>query len=360
MFLRCGPLLGAALLFVSGLAGAQTLTAPTNIRRHENQIGMSPNWINRADCEAGEVINFAIGVSGSGNTSYGLRAFVGTNCENAEARDGIDATCFAVAGPFTLSQPSTTVPIAVRDIIRAVRDREVATVDGGTDAGTGAGGAGSEDDGECGGLEHPTDFKISFLLLNNNMEPEGYMPTSWSGAVDLTGPAAPSGVKAGTGENTLVISWTANSSTPVGEMRGFNLYCDPPAGAGADSDAGIACPNTTLVPGQTAPSANLCGSAPGNASSRETSPLTNGVSYTVAVAAEDSFYNAGPLSSTVCSRPEPVTGFFEAYRAAGGQAGGGFCSVHAGRSQAGAGVVLLSLLAFAIRRRSRQNRGAPS
>jgi hypothetical protein len=45
-----------------------------------------------------------------------------------------------------------------------------------------------------------------------------------------------------------------------------------------------------------------------------------------------------------------VTGFFEAYREAGGQAGGGYCAIGAGRSGAAAGTVVLALLGLLLRR----------
>jgi hypothetical protein len=250
------------------------------------------------------------------------------------------------------------VRIGVRQIILGVKGSGLATVDAGVsadpDAGIGAGGAGSQDDSTavCEGLEHPTEFTISFLLINStNDEPSGYSPTSWVGEVDLTGPGAPSGVRAGIGENTLVVSWTADASTPTGEMNAFNLYCDPPAGRGPDTDAGTTCSSASLLAGDSPPSGFDCGSTTGGDNEAETSPLTNGIAYTVAVAGRDTFYNVGPLSSTVCETPEPVTGFFEAYRDAGGKAGGGFCAMHAGRSSTALGLFLLSLATAALRRR---------
>ena len=43
------------------------------------------------------------------------------------------------------------------------------------------------------------------------------------------------------------------------------------------------------------------------------------------VAGTDELENPGVLSNILCGVPEPVTDFFEAYRQAGGLAGGGFC-----------------------------------
>jgi hypothetical protein len=86
----------------------------------------------------------------------------------------------------------------------------------------------------------------------------------------------------------------------------------------------------------------------------ETSPLENGVNYTVAVAARDNFKNRGRLSDTTCNTPQLVTDFFEAYRDAGGTGGGGFCAIHAGRSSTLAGALAVAALALIARRRSRR------
>jgi hypothetical protein len=56
-------------------------------------------------------------------------------------------------------------------------------------------------------------------------------------------------------------------------------------------------------------------------------PLQNSHIYAVAVAATDSFANVGQLSSPLCQWPEPTSDFWRSYRNAGGEAGGGFCSI---------------------------------
>jgi hypothetical protein len=68
------------------------------------------------------------------------------------------------------------------------------------------------------------------------------------------------------------------------------------------------------------------------------------VRYSVAVAAIDGVGNAGKLSNVTCQTPSPVDDFFQVYRDAGGQGGGGFCSVP-GAIGHGAGLFGLALLA---------------
>jgi hypothetical protein len=63
------------------------------------------------------------------------------------------------------------------------------------------------------------------------------------------------------------------------------------------------------------------------ASGGETTPvLENNFPWSVAVAAEDSVNNIGILSNLGCAVPRDIRGFYQAYREAGGEAGGGYCS----------------------------------
>ena len=134
-------------------------------------------------------------------------------------------------------------------------------------------------------------------------------------------------------------------------------------GSGA-SDGGGTTPGcgTVLVQGKTLSLAemekHLCGIAQGGRSTRATiEGLTNYSRYAIAVVAADLVENIGVLSDVQCAVPKPVNGFDEAYRSAGGTAGGpSFCSISglAGASQTklGSGVALLvGLFALLARRR---------
>jgi hypothetical protein len=80
--------------------------------------------------------------------------------------------------------------------------------------------------------------------------------------------------------------------------------------------------------------------------------LKNGVRYAVAVTLADGVGNESVLSNVACGSPAEVTGFFEAYRAAGGQGGGGFCSfAPARRAAVPLGLALLFVGAALSRRR---------
>jgi hypothetical protein len=77
--------------------------------------------------------------------------------------------------------------------------------------------------------------------------------------------------------------------------------------------------------------------------------------YRVGMAAVDLVGNPGDLSDVKCVQPKPVSDFYRLYRQAGGEAGGGYCSVQAPGRTTGAIASLAALgtfvLAFALRRR---------
>jgi hypothetical protein len=224
--------------------------------------------------------------------------------------------------------------------------------------------------------------------------------STWAFSYDIKAPPPPSNLSANSGDQTLVTTFTA----PTGEtnLLHYRFYCsvigDPPAAtangtgatggtggtagteatAGADAGGAAAdaggtagtstagssgtastpsdpdCQSSILVPGEPPPSDAIdCGSigAQGATGGETTPVLDNDTKYAVAVATEDNVNNIGNLSSLACNVPRDTTGFYEAYREAGGQAGGGYCTFSPAR-HGGAGLGLgLILGAFALWRR---------
>jgi hypothetical protein len=77
--------------------------------------------------------------------------------------------------------------------------------------------------------------------------------------------------------------------------------------------------------------------------------LDNDMGYAVAVSTEDELGNIGNLSNLACNVPKNVVGFYEAYRSAGGEAGGGYCTfAPARRGGALAGLIALLIGACAL------------
>jgi hypothetical protein len=178
-------------------------------------------------------------------------------------------------------------------------------------------------------------------------------------------------VKTGPGQNVLVVRWHSPDYTAqeIQEYRAYRAALTDPAGgaAGAASAAGSGgaagmdggtlgpCEFAGLTP-EMPPGEGVtkCGETNGRTGEVECTGLTNGVRYAVGVATVDTYYNVGVLSETACGIPEPVTGFFEAYRDAGGAGGGGYCTIGASRSRTAAVGIVLAALGFIVRRARRR------
>jgi hypothetical protein len=157
------------------------------------------------------------------------------------------------------------------------------------------------------------------------------------------------------GENQLSIRVGDLDTDPDRER--FSAYCVPTT-LGDDG----ACLASGLVQGGDAPLDYYCGQA------NETSgtiraddvlgePLVNDQPYAVAVAGEDVLGNPGKLSQVACGTPTELDDFYEVYTEAGGEGGGGFCSVTGATSRstpAALGVLGVALAALRLRRGRRR------
>jgi hypothetical protein len=321
---------------------AQGLTAtPTLTQRDYQNIDDHLDWINHKDCVEDAEFTFTLGSTGSIPQSADLHVWASTGgalCEDTAARN--DAGCKQVFQGDVFSSGSTQTIVAdgvkVREILRegsgplttetpeTVCDQEI---------------------------EDKIDVVLRFFILDsggNVLPGVATYPVSY----DLVGPEPPTSVKAGVGESALIVSWNASSSDEF--LGRYNVYADR-AGGEADAGAGGAdssgsCTSDDLVPGELP---TISPKTQTNASTEEAEArgLTNGVLYAVGVASIDNFNNPGPLSKLDCGTPEPVTGFFEAYRDAGGQGGGGYCSIGAAPSRTSAAFVALVALGLVARRR---------
>jgi hypothetical protein len=333
------------------------------------------NWINYSDCignsanPAGDIVSIPVGVTNP--LTYTLQAWVGTvDCTITTNRTTANLNqCWLVASQApSVSNPSTTLNIPVRSIVAGFtslfgQDTGVPVT---PDAGTG-GAAAVSDAGTAGTttttiiagqvvmpgieacsqpnpqeIESGTAFTVYFMLVDPATQQTQGSTATWTGMFKLVGPQPPDNVNAGIGGNLLVVNFTYNTPPVDQTINGYNFYCDPPPGNAAALDAGLieadasagmatACAGApmsqVLVQGGLAPgSSYLCGSAQKTSMGGNASGLVDGVPYNIAVAAEDVYENTGPLSVLGCGVPQPVTGFFKAYRDAGGLGGGGYCS----------------------------------
>jgi hypothetical protein len=235
--------------------------------------------------------------------------------------------------------------------------------------------------------------------------------------VDTVGPDAPGGLTVVPGNTRIIISFGGLGEGGLTQFTGVRAYCDPSnrsgtttttpdktvqvcSDAGAPTDdsgdaaaipapvcedvfieggtttsGGGVCTSTNLVPadgGRIVPNEEFnakyqCGSLTGNtgsglkAESLGGAPLENFKEYAVALAAIDQFGNVGPLSSVFCETPEPTTDFWENYKNAGGEAGGGICSVEGvGLPAGGVAVTAFFGLALIGTRRRRWQKKPPA
>ncbi len=292
--------------------------------------------INGNDCREDASVTFT--TTFTDVTSGTFELWAGSDCTDAN-RNEDSTTCVHVANG---DRTAKSVTVQAQDLVKA----------GGVDApGPGmATEANCDDNKDAGGITRSLHF---LLITDGKVQLEG-TPTAgakapWEYTFDAVAPAPPTAVTAGAGEGSLVIDF----KTPGEEsLHGFRFYCAP-----TDSGTVEDCSAADLVPGMEAPTDDMfeCGSvqATGVDSAQTSSSLMNGIPYAVAVASEDNAGNIGVLSDVACSIPQEVTGFYEAYRTAGGEAGGGFCSFAPARRGTAAFTValLLGFAAFARRRR---------
>jgi hypothetical protein len=206
--------------------------------------------------------------------------------------------------------------------------------------------------------------------------------------IELDGapPPLPTGVSVEGGSEALKVSWN-DMSLDNPDIAGYVVFCMRGNGLqvfepspwddqykicqgvtplGASSTTGTVKGDTTAVevdaPSffQTLDNRYMCS---GRTSASQTSTrirvLQNEIPYTVGVASVDLSGNISPITRAFVQKPIPTVDFYRAYRDAGGETEGGYCSLGRG-GRPGllaclAGVGLLGL--FLIRRRRRRSSG---
>ncbi len=371
-----------ALTLLGSPASAQTTATTISITTtgvahsdlaSREQNFLTPN-VNHADCTNDDVMSFPVIVSAN-TLGMSLEVWAGAACDVATNRTNSNSTSCWVVYRDVISQATFSVPVHVRDMLAGVSNTTTTTTDGGADGGT------TTTLPTTGTLVQNTPATVCtqqkltlfFLVISGQVGDMAAAKTTYDVNYKLIGPPPPINLSAGIGESELVVHFNSDPSAVDQLQNGFKVYCDPPPGAAADAgvtdagitdagvtdagaDGGSACPaSTVLVPGADPPAKNLCGSNATRAGSQVTAThLINDVTYNVAVASTDTFFNTGPLSALACQSPKPVTSFYQAYRDAGGRGGGGFCAI----SQRRTGVASFALLGLAglgmfLRRRAR-------
>ena len=204
---------GVAFAFVLACAGfstvgsAQTLTGvepapspPPNNRT--DQLGA----INYTDCVKNRVLNFTVRVTGVGAT---IDVRTGTNCVDMNGK--VNTTD---CGSVTTLSVSNTIVIGIDSAAVVAADRRVALSDGGS---------------TC--LDNlvntePRTVKLNFMLIDNSSTVMTVFTNDV--VVDLLGPPAPKSLKAGVGEQRLILDWERPATQ---DISSYNFYCAPASSA---------------------------------------------------------------------------------------------------------------------------------
>ncbi len=209
------------------------------------------------------------------------------------------------------------------------------------------------------------------LIDNNGQNPMGTAySVNWPYKYDMAGPGAPVDVHVGIGEDALVMGWTQAGDAPT-DLKQYTFLCDPPPGSEVTGAGGEGadvppleqvCGSNAFTEGQV-PSYSVITDLPMRRRSvdvdlragwaaRERRDV-HGSRSSRATATT----NVGPVSNVACGTPEPVTDFYEAYRAAGGRGGGGFCSIARVPTHAMTLLFAFGAIGLVLRRRARARNG---
>jgi hypothetical protein len=177
-----------------------------------------------------------------------------------------------------------------------------------------------------------------------------------TGGTDTGGTATGGTDTGGTGTNASAGTDTAGTSTTTGSAGETSSSAGTAGTSGNSQSDDPGCTSSILIPGEPAPADAIdCGQvgAQGASGGETKAVLENTQYYAVAVATEDGVNNVGVLSKLACGTPMDVTGFYEAYRQGGGEAGGGYCGFAPARQGALSALVALVVGACAFLRRRR-------
>lgn len=366
--------LGSGRLAQAQTTGGITVTVPnTGVKRdHQDFAGkVLVTQINLKDCINEDFFTFTANMStGTGLGNYTLQVWAGTSCDQLTARPPSGtATCWEVSDRRNPTLIVSGIEVPIRKLLsgRTGGNNTDSSANGGTggtdstggtsgnDAaggGTVAGGGGVSGSGatSSGGGSNssvpsacsPTatisaaqTLVLYFMLIDSNGAVGGQ--AQYKVTFKLNAPPPPSNVQTGVGENIAPVSWSPPAdTTDQSTIDGYQLYCDPAPGQSGVDESGIEwdpnilpadCVQSTILYSGARPDDKYkCGTATKTSTRANATGLINNVPYNVSVATTDTYRNVGVIAAPACAKPQPVTGFFEAYRAAGGEGGGGFCS----------------------------------
>jgi len=376
-----------AVALTAGEASAQVFTMPVRAGspRESEPGGVSGSLrvtqpIGKRDCPR-EEWSFVVNIGGLSSATR-LEYWVGVDqmaCATAANRYPVASgtpRCWPIQQTPSLTYLNPTVPLSYTVRVRSAYLLAPLT-------------------GDCNDLQTTQgNVGTNYLTLLASPPSDNNIVATYAVSYDIEAPQTPTDVTLSPGEGAVNVHWTYTgttaSTTPTTDadggttssvprdLQGFWLLCDPPpsrvvtdsgapstdASVGLDVETdegtGATCGTTgfeSLDPNDDAQferyrCSNLLGAT---ATRGSASGLENGVSYRVAVVAQDLAGNRSALGlPTTCVRPQPVTDFWEHYRAAGGAAEPLGCATRPGARASGIGLALGAALLAAWKRRARR------
>ncbi len=315
------------LSFASSVSAANIEV--TNVTRTSDGHGEGHKLdISKSDCEAAEEFTFPYTITGTVADVDTLEVWVGegsVSCNLDAERNGADGQCEQIYATASPTQNGEIV-LTAQDIAAGLSSIEADCVDSGFNP-------------------DARDANVWFLLVRATGQDvvDGDYVAWADGKVDLLPPAGPTELELKQLDSGLQVAFTPSADST--DVFGYNAYCDPPSstipsavaatgsgggttGTGGSGGGGSGtCTSSLLTPGSEAGTL-ACGEATGTTVSSVTvTGLENGTSYAIAVTARDAVGNESVLSDLLCGEPKPVDDFFTVYRAAGGEGGGGLCTI---------------------------------
>jgi MYXO-CTERM domain-containing protein len=409
-----GLVLGAALVAAPAHAADITINVvqETSLPRltaaggtvAKRPLTQEPEGVSLQDCLDDQRIAFPLQLAGyqAQSTLEAWAGLSGVDCGTQTNRQSGTKVCWKIDDGIAL-EPTPRPAISVRRILSGVIDP-----------------INPDSSAAICGKVNLTTISVQFLYFAPGQLATPAGKKDLQVRADTIGPDAPGGVDVQPGNTRIRISFGGLGEGGLTQYTGVRAYCAPAVGGttttppvtqtvcneastssveAGDGDGDVAeasvepvgdceevvvtpgttsssdtCSSPELVPtegGKIVPDADFnkkyqCGSLVGNtgsaliADSIDGQPLENFKEYAVAIAAIDQFGNVGPLSNVFCEKPEPTTDFWENYKAAGGGAGGGICSVDGAGLPVGSFTVMsvFGLAALGTLRRRRRNANA--
>ncbi len=390
--------LAVAALVSGGSALAQTITLPsptTDFRTASGRTGTTEviYGLSRADCEADLVYTFHPTIATWSTGEFQVWASNTADCKSKDARTATsNRQCWQVATPTpAFINGSLTVPIKGRDLVSYVGKSP-------PDVYTPA------DVTACTNQSGTAAVKITlyFLIVDSSSKEALGTGASYGLSTDLLAPSAPDITSIEVKNQALKVNWgtttdvdiltydicrddgvpvasagVIDAGTPDGAGLGVGgSACAPIGGdAGTTSTTGDAettadaeatldtgTPDASAIDAsdtdvQVSPDITTtltCASEGKGVTSHTFDGLDNDKVYTFVLKARDALGNQGDVGAAACQYASTTSNFFDAYSAAGGQAGGGFCSIGHG-SLTGLTSIAMGVACLALLRRKRRS-----